>query len=127
MISKRPININPLSIRLPVAAWVSISHRLSGVAIFFLIPLLLYLFQQSMASEASFNQLSVYLSQPWLLALVWILVASFLFHLLAGIRHILMDMHLGESLKAGRWSAIITFCVFFVLLASATLCLYWWR
>lgn len=80
-----------------------------------------------MASEEAFNRLKVTLGQPWLLVLVWIFIASLVFHLLAGVRHLLMDLHLGESLKAGRWSAIITFSLFFVLLVGAAVCLYWWR
>jgi succinate dehydrogenase / fumarate reductase cytochrome b subunit len=42
--------------RLPWAGKVSILHRISGAALFLLLPFILYLFDQSLASELSFMQ-----------------------------------------------------------------------
>jgi succinate dehydrogenase / fumarate reductase cytochrome b subunit len=105
MQSQRPININPLSIKLPVTAWVSILHRVSGVVIFLLIPLLLWALQHSLSSAKEWKQLSQQLSNPWLSVLLWMTVGAIVFHLIAGIRHLFMDMHFADSLKAGHRGA----------------------
>lgn len=118
MKDKRPININPLSIKLPITAFVSIGHRISGVVVFLLIPLLLYLLSQSLASEDSFQAVQQLLQPLWMKLLFWGLVAGFAFHLVAGIRHLLMDCHIGDSLRMGRLGAWL---VIFLSTAAAVL------
>lgn len=117
----RPININPFSIRLPVSAWVSIGHRISGVILFLLVPLLLIGLDNSLASQEDFDYLSAMIEALHLQWLFWILFASLLFHMLAGIRHLLMDIHVGESLKVSRVTAFSVFAIFVVLMMSAFL------
>lgn len=122
MIARRPININPLSIRLPLPAWVSIAHRMSGLFVFLLIPFLLWVLDQSLSTESSYIALFEFVGQPWIKITLFVLLASLLFHLLAGIRHILMDMKIGESLKAGRMSAALVIVVAILSIAYAA---YW--
>lgn len=105
MVDKRPININPLSIKLPITAIISITHRISGVFIFLLIPFILWCLQNSLASENDFNQLAGFFGHWLVKGTLFILIASLLFHILAGIRHLLMDMHLGESFMMARVSS----------------------
>lgn len=121
MIKQRPININPLSIRLPVPAWVSIMHRLSGLLVFALIPVLLWCLQESLASEQQFNELVQAMDAFWLKALLFFFCAGFIFHICAGIRHLLMDVHIGESLCAARMSAKGVLIVSGVLILSSLL------
>ena len=104
-----------VSIRFPVTAWVSIAHRLSGVFIFLLIPFLLWILQESIVSEAHFMRLSAILSQPSIQAILWLFLAALLYHWIAGVRHLLMDIHVGESKAKGRlgaWLVIIIFLTF---------------
>lgn len=120
VVDKRPININPLSIKLPITAYVSIMHRISGFLIFLLIPLFLWLLQSSLASQESFDAISAAMGHLWLKGLVFVLVASFIFHLIAGIRHLFMDMHMGESLVGGKltsWLTIMASTVFIIATA----------
>ena len=100
--NKRPINKNPLSIRLPITALVSISHRVSGVFVFLLIPGLLWMLEKSLASESSYLTLMDTLQTPWVCVTYWLFIAALVFHLLAGIRHLIMDWHIGDSLRGGR-------------------------
>lgn len=109
MEKKRPININPLSIRLPITALASITHRLSGVIVFLLIPLVLCGLEHSLSSPESFGALKDALGPLWVKGLTWILLAALLFHVLAGIRHLLADVHVGDSLCAAKWSAYLVF------------------
>lgn len=125
MVDKRPININPLSIKLPITALISITHRISGVFVFLLIPLLLWMLSQSLASEQSYNELATTLSSGVLKFIVFVLLASLVFHLIAGIRHLFMDMHIGESLAVAKLTSIL------VMIASAVMivgvCIWLWR
>lgn len=105
---RRPINLNLLTIHFPIPAIISIAHRLSGLFLVFLIPLLLFTLQESLHSSSRFTELKLTLSQPLLQITLWIFLAALIFHLIAGIRHLLMDMHFGDSLRAGRFSAWLT-------------------
>jgi succinate dehydrogenase / fumarate reductase, cytochrome b subunit len=109
----RPINLNLFTIRFPMPAIVSICHRMSGVLLFLLIPLLLALFAYSL-TEDGFLTIQVYLAQGWVRFLLWLCLIPFSFHLVAGIRHLLMDCHLGSSLSGGRLGAKLTFVIFFL-------------
>ena len=55
MQKQRPKHLDLARIRLPVPGFVSILHRVSGVALFFSLPLLIYLLHGSLSS-ASANQ-----------------------------------------------------------------------
>jgi succinate dehydrogenase / fumarate reductase, cytochrome b subunit len=102
MPTQRPKYLNLLQIRLPVPGIVSILHRVSGAALFLLIPLLLCLFQQSLQSPEAFQRFSEVLSHPVsklvLIGLVW----AYLHHLFAGLRHLALDLHYGTELPAAR-------------------------
>lgn len=99
-------------------AFVSIGHRISGILVFLLIPLLLWALSLTLASPEGLAQVKDALAGPLAQLMVWGLIAAMIFHLLAGIRHLLMDIHLGESLKAGRLSALIVIIGTVVLLVA---------
>jgi succinate dehydrogenase / fumarate reductase, cytochrome b subunit len=104
--TKRPVFLNLLQIRLPIMGWVSIAHRLTGVLLFLLLPLPLWLWQRSLNSAADFSQVAEWLA-AWPFRLILLLMLWwFLHHLFAGIRFLLLDMEIGSSLKAARGSAI---------------------
>ena len=100
-----PKFLNLLAIRLPPGGIASIGHRISGVLMFLSIPLLAWLFGLSLESEQGFRQAAGYLhATPFRLlslALVW----SLSHHLLAGIRHLLLDADIGVSKEPARASA----------------------
>ncbi|MBS0350825.1 MAG: succinate dehydrogenase, cytochrome b556 subunit [Proteobacteria bacterium] len=102
---ERPIYLNLWRIRFPITAIVSILHRISGVVIFLGLPLLLYLLGKSLNSQESYNQTALVLGAPGMKLAIWIILSAIVGHFFAGIRHLLMDTGLGESLKAGRISA----------------------
>jgi len=108
-----------MTFKFPVMAIISICHRASGVLLFLLLPLLLYLFQHSMASPADFLNLQVLLQNSIIKLLLFLTLASTVFHLLAGIRHLMMDLGLGESVCAGRVTAYLVFILSGILLFLA--------
>ena len=112
----RNINIGQIAAyRLPAAGLISILHRVSGALLFVLLPFLLYLFDRSLTSVATFAALkSLFASWPIkivVLAMIW----AYLHHFCAGIRHLFMDVHLGLEKESGRNTAIAVFVVSLVL------------
>ena len=94
-------------LNLPLSALVSIFHRITGMVMFlFMIPLSLYLLQATLKSESGFNFWSNVLNFPVakliLLGFVWV----FLHHFFAGLRYLLLDLHIGVDKAAARTSSI---------------------
>lgn len=120
MKQQRPVYLNLMKIRLPLPGLVSILHRASGILLFFLLPVLLWLLSQSLAFQNSFNQLqSTVAETPLLRFAIWFTLSMLIYHLIAGIRHLIMDLGVGDSLKGGRfgaWLVLIIAAVFIVLL-----------
>lgn len=115
MKKKRPVNLNLFTIRFPVPAIVSILHRLSGVFLFLLIPVLVWILGQTLSSAPQFYEMREIFLKPWVKVTLWVALMALGYHLIAGIRHLMMDMHIGDSLKGGRLGAYI------VLIAVAIL------
>ena len=106
MDKKRPVNLDLGTIALPITSYVSILHRVSGVIMFFAVAVLLWLLESSLASEASFNELSNLFNNPLCQIIVWGTLAALAYHSVAGMRHMIMDFGVGEdSFYAGRLSA----------------------
>ena len=102
---KRPVNLNLTSIRLPVTAVASILHRVSGVFIFFGLAVLLWLLELSLASAAGFAEVQSIMTTLPARLIVWAVLTGIAYHTLAGIRHLMMDCGLGETLQGGIWGA----------------------
>ena len=113
--SIKPVYINLFKIQLPISALLSISHRVSGMLIFFMVlPFSAYLFNILLASQDSFALfIESYNSSIFLRTFVLFNILIFEYHVIAGIRHMLMDFHLvDESLSASNTSAITALIVF---------------
>ena len=110
-IKKRPKNLDLPTIRLPLPGILSILHRVSGAAIFLLLPVLLWLLQSSLASPETFAGVKGIVGHPLakivLLGLIWF----YMHHFCAGIRYLLLDLDKGVELEAARRSSKIVFAV----------------
>jgi succinate dehydrogenase / fumarate reductase cytochrome b subunit len=101
--------------RLPPAGWVSILHRVSGALMFLLLPFIIWLFDTSVSSEYSFARFSAAFSvglgfvPGWFIKLVALaLIWAYLHHIIAGVRHLWMDVAHAVSKEFGRRSALVT-------------------
>ena len=103
---QRPINLDLTSFSYPPMAIVSILHRISGILLFLGVPVMLYFLNLSLSSMSAFEQLMVMLHHPFWKLVDWFFLSALLYHLLAGIRHMVMDYGWGESLAASRFSAV---------------------
>lgn len=112
-------NINALSdlpsYRLPAAGIVSILHRISGVLMFLLMPLIIWMFDTSVSSEISFAKFSaafsigIWFIPGWFMKLVALaLIWAYLHHFIAGVRHIYMDLTHSVTKEFGKSSAVAT-------------------
>jgi succinate dehydrogenase / fumarate reductase, cytochrome b subunit len=98
--------------RLPLAGRVSILHRVSGALLFVFLPFLLYLFDQSLTSELSFEVFKAFLGNPIVKIITLLLAWAFLFHFCAGIRHLVMDTnHNAVSKESGKRTSVVVIVV----------------
>ncbi|CAB3810208.1 Succinate dehydrogenase cytochrome b556 subunit [Paraburkholderia ultramafica] len=98
--------------RLPLAGRVSILHRVSGGLLFVFLPFLLYLFDQSLTSELSFEVFKGFLSNIVVKLITLVLAWAFLFHFCAGVRHLVMDTnHNAVTKEKGKQTSIIVLVV----------------
>ncbi|MBL8394426.1 MAG: succinate dehydrogenase, cytochrome b556 subunit [Candidatus Accumulibacter sp.] len=108
---RRPKNLDLPTIRLPLPGILSIIHRVSGAALFLLLPFLLWLLQSSLTSPETFAGVRDVVGHPLvrivLLGLIWF----YMHHFCAGIRYLLLDLHKGVELEAARLSSKIVFVV----------------
>ena len=114
---QRPVYLDLTKIRLPMSAFSSITHRLSGMYVFFItLPVMLYLIYQSTSSKFNYENLLIDLSSlSYISFFIYISLLIFWYHILTGIRHLIMDfLHIGESLHASNNSAIFVL-VFWVI------------
>lgn len=108
--------------RLPITAWVSIAHRVSGAALIFGVGILLWMLDTSLASEAGFAQVNELLDGMLAKLVLWGVMTLLAYHSFAGIKHLVMDAGVGESMEGGVRGAKI---VIAVTLVSALLLGVW--
>ena len=105
-----PRNINIfdlLKYKFPIMAIASILHRISGFILFLFIPFMIYLLQKSLHSAAGFSDIFSAMTCPIARFFIWVLLSALWYHLLAGVKHLLMDMGFLESKLGGKISASI--------------------
>ena len=115
MAKPRPKYLDLFQIRLPLPGWVSILHRVSGAGLFLLLPLLLWLLDNSLHSRSSFNRFVEVVSNPGMKLVLLGVIWAFLHHLLAGIRYLAIDFHWGVELHAARVTSMWVLGVSLVL------------
>lgn len=115
MNKKRPVNLNLISFKYPPMAIASILHRISGVILFLLMPVMLFVLGQSLESESTFAHVKNLFGHPCYKVILWVFGAALIYHVLAGIRHLFMDMGFGEHLHAARRSAVLVIVLAVIL------------
>jgi succinate dehydrogenase / fumarate reductase cytochrome b subunit len=101
----RPIYLDLLRIRLPVTAWASFAHRVTGLLLALALPGLIYLLALSLRDAQGFAKASALIASPAIRLPMLLLLWSFAHHLLAGVRFLLLDVDIGTSKRVARLSA----------------------
>jgi succinate dehydrogenase / fumarate reductase cytochrome b subunit len=113
------VNLDIGTIQLPITAIVSILHRVSGVALFAVVGLLLWALDVSLSSPEGFDAVAACFATPLAKIVLWLCLAALIYHLVAGIRHLIMDFGIGETLEGGRLGAKLVLAVAVVLVLLA--------
>lgn len=112
---QRPKFLNLMEIRLPLPGVASILHRISGVGMFLMLPLLIWLLELSLKSSDSYQMLQSVVANPLVKLILIGLLWSFLHHFCMGIRILLIDMHIGVDKPQARASTKVVFAVSLLL------------
>jgi succinate dehydrogenase / fumarate reductase cytochrome b subunit len=119
--NQRPVYIDLRKIKLPMSAFSSITHRLSGMYIFFIsLPLSIYLLFVSTKNKTSFDLIYTSLQSISVFSIFVFLSFSILwYHILTGVRHLVMDFfHIGETLKGAYYSSIFVLALWILTTIS---------
>ncbi len=115
----RPVFLNLMQIRLPVAGIMSIIHRATGVAMVLSIPLLVYLFDLSLSGPQGFADAGALFDNLLVKLILFLFLWGLMHHLLAGIRYLLIDIDIGVDKPLFRqtaWAVIVAAPVFALIL-----------
>lgn len=120
MKDNRPVNLDIGTMRLPITAWTSIAHRATGVFLFVGTAVLLWGLDASLESPESFEALQECLGSPLVKLVIWAVVSGLIYHSLAGIRHLIMDFGIGETMAGGVLGArlVIGLSIILILVAG---------
>lgn len=122
--NSRPINVgigDLVSFKWPITAITSITHRVAGVALFIGVAFMLYALDLSLSSEQEFISLKEMMVSPLGKMITWGLLSALGYHFVAGIKHLLMDMGVGETLEGAQFAAKTTLFFSAVLIALAAI------
>ena len=87
---------------LSLVPMVSITHRVSGMLLFGGVAFALFLLDMAMTSEAGFDEAKLLLQQTFPKGLMLLLLATLMFHVFVGLKHLLLDLHIGDTVTASR-------------------------
>ena len=114
-VKSRPVFLEIPNIRLPIPGIVSILHRISGVGLFIMLPVLLYLLSGTLSRESAFETYRAIVSNPLVKLILIGVLWAYLHHFLAGIRFLFLDAHKGLELNTARNTAKLVFTAALVL------------
>ncbi len=122
--NSRPINVgigDLMSFRWPITALASITHRVAGVVLFIGVGFGLFALDMSLTSEAGFGTLQAMMTSPLGKFITWGLLSALAYHFVAGIKHLVMDTGVGETLEGAQFAAKLTIFFSIILIALAAL------
>ncbi|ASP49248.1 succinate dehydrogenase, cytochrome b556 subunit [Cognaticolwellia beringensis] len=115
MKKQRPVNLDLSTIKMHAAANASILHRVSGVIMVFAIGILLWTLSLSLSSIEGFTQVESLLDGVFFKIIILGTLSALIYHLLGGIRHLLMDLGYFEELASGNATAKLIIALWLVL------------
>lgn len=113
---KRPVNLDLMTIKQPLAAIASILHRASGVFLLIGVGFLIWMLSQSLDSRQGFETVRTTLQQPFPKFALWVTLSAVIYHFVAGLKHLVMDMGIGETKDGVKMMSIGVFAIAAVLI-----------
>ncbi|GIU46669.1 succinate dehydrogenase cytochrome b556 subunit [Shewanella algidipiscicola] len=111
MKKQRPVHLDLQTIRFPATAIASILHRVSGVIMLFAVGILIWMLSESLASAESFAGIQSLFDNLFVKFVVWGILTALGYHLVVGVRHLIMDTGRWEELDSGNASAKAAFVI----------------
>jgi succinate dehydrogenase / fumarate reductase cytochrome b subunit len=111
MKTERPVNLALTKFSFPIMAIASITHRITGVLLFVAIAYLLWLLGLALSSPAGFAEAGAHLAAPLPKLVLLAVLAALLFHILAGLKHLVMDFHHWDTIEGGRLASQAVFAL----------------
>ena len=110
MTAERPVNLSLLGLfaAMPVTAVASILHRISGIVLFVGAFYLCYLLDLALDDQSGFARAAVSVASAEGKLALWAILAALGYHLLAGVKHLLLDLHVGDTLRGARFGSWIS-------------------
>lgn len=119
MKADRPVNLDLTTISLPLPALTSFLHRVSGIFLLIGSAFMVWMLHKSLASPADFAAAQSVMNHGLAKFITWGLLCSLGYHLVAGVKHLIMDGGLGETKEGGKLGAQITLVISIVLFVLA--------
>lgn len=99
----RPVNLDLMSIKLPLSALASILHRVSAVIIWVGFAVLLAVLCYATRSEESFQELAALLSGNFIVQfVVWGFLSALGYYCVATLKHLVQDFGFFEDKQSGQ-------------------------
>ncbi len=117
MNKKRPVNLDLSTIKLPITGFVSFFHRVTGIVLFAGAAVLLWVLDSSLDSQESFAAVRDASTNLVFKVVLWSVLSALAYHTVMGLRHLLMDCGVGESLEGGKRGATIALVLAIILIA----------
>jgi succinate dehydrogenase / fumarate reductase cytochrome b subunit len=111
MKTERPVYLSLTQFRWPLAAIASITHRITGVLLFAGMAYLIWLLSVALESPAGFERAAGVIAAPFGKLVLLLVLAALTYHLFAGIKHLVMDFHYWDNVRAGRISSATVFAL----------------
>lgn len=101
---KRPVNLSRnIVLNQPLTAIASILHRIAGIVLFFGMFLMLWALDMALTSPEGFAKVALAIKTNFLVKfVVWALLTALIYHWIAGLKHLIMDLGIGVTIK-GIW------------------------
>ncbi|PSV28855.1 MULTISPECIES: succinate dehydrogenase cytochrome b556 subunit [unclassified Photobacterium] len=115
----RPVNLDLQTIRFPLTAIASILHRVSGVITFVSLAILLWLLNLSLSSPEGFTSAVSVTDSFFVKFILWGVLTALFYHIVLGVRHLLMDLGYFEEMDTGIASTKVSFAIVAVLAVFA--------
>jgi succinate dehydrogenase / fumarate reductase cytochrome b subunit len=116
---QRPVNLDLTTISMPVTATASILHRVTGVAMFFALIFVIWAWAVSLSSAEGFALVKEVMTSFIAKFIAWGTITVLIYHLVGGVRHLIMDMGHWEELESGKLSAKLAIALWLVLAVLA--------
>lgn len=115
----RPVNLDLDITNLPIPAMASFAHRVAGIALFVGTAILLWALDVSLASENGFEMLKGLILSPIGRLIAWGLLAALAYHFVAGIKHLLLDLEVGDTAEGGLFASKVTLLISALMIGLA--------